>query len=242
MGNWSLERLTAVSSPMTAPHFGNEYRAVFHLRYAPSPLGTFKELPRLDWHETIMMNDRQNNECWLFDNNMYEHNPTSATLLVWARRYVEAYRYVANLGRGVQRGRVEFKTANGSPVRINDLRPNLTNGQEQADAVRSYLKRHGGQLIIEIHDVPGINPPTQQGQHKERLLLFNIGVTGMPLRSKAEQYLNVQFGVAPANWDREFNANRWTRARLNTTGLAPVAVPPGVGTPRAALFTAGECW
>jgi hypothetical protein len=51
------------------------------------------------------MNDCQNNQCWVFDTNMYEHNPCSQTLIVWAARYVEAYRYVANIPKGVQKGR-----------------------------------------------------------------------------------------------------------------------------------------
>ena len=241
MGSWSLERLTTHSTPMNAPYFGTNYHAIFHLIYKPTTFGSYQELPKLDWHETIMMNDYQTNQCWIFATNMYEHNPCSATLLVWARRYIEAYRFVANLGSGLQKGKVELKAANGGPIPIQALGANIVGQAQQADAVRSYLRRNGGRLIIEIHDIPGINIPAA-GQHKERLLLFDIGVTGLPLRSKAEQYLNVQFGVPPGNWGREFSNNGWPRARLNTTGLTSVQPPPGVANPRPPIFGQGECW
>ena len=68
-------------------------------------------------------------------------------------------------------------------------------------------------------------------------MLFNVGVTGQPLRSKAEQYLSVQGKVAGA-WQRNFDDNGWHRGKLVTTGLQVVLV----ANPRAPMFTAGECW
>lgn len=241
MGQWSLDRLTTHSSALNGPIFGTNFHAVFHLRYTTSTLGSYKETPKLDWHETIMMNEHHNHRSWTFDTNMYQHNPTSQTLIVWARRYIESYRAVAGLGSGVQKGKAELRALNGGPVTIEDLGANLNNAGQQADAVRSYLRRRGGLLILEIHDVPGINAPTG-AEHKERLLLFDVGVEGLPLRSKAEQYLNVRGGVLPANWQREFNHNAWQRSRLNTTGLTKAAPPPLVANPRQPLFGAGECW
>ena len=241
MGSWKLERLTTHSSPMNAPYFGTNYHAIFHLKYTPSTFGKFEELPKLDWHETIMMNDHQTHQNWVFDTNMYEHNPCSATLIVWARRYLEAYRYVAGTAPYVQKGKVELKTTAGAKVTMAQLGGPIAGDAAQAEMVRSYLRRNGGQLIIEIHDIPGINIPTA-GQHKERLLLFNIGVVGLPLRSKAEQYLNVQYGVPQGNWQREFSDNGWPRGGLKTTGTVNVPPPAGVSNVRAPMFTAGECW
>lgn len=239
MGTWNLERLTTHSSPMNAPFFGNNYHAVFHLKYTTS--GAYTETPRLDWHETIMLNDYQNHQSWVFDTNMYTHNPGSNTLIVWTRRYIEAYRSTAHMPPGVQKGKAELRTRDGQPVAINDLGANLVNENQQADAVRAYLRHNGGLLVIEIHDVPGMGTPTA-GQHKERLLMFNVGVEGQALKSKAEQYLNVQFGVLPANWQRDFNTNGWTRAGLKTTGLATVPAPVHVSAPTPPVFVPGEYW
>ena len=239
MGSWSLERLTTFSAPLDGAIFGTNYHAVFHLKYKSS-MGSFEETPRLDWHETIMMNEHHNNQAWVFDTNMYEHNPTSVTLIVWARRYVECYRKAANMGPGVRKGKAELKKLNGTPVTMQELGANIQTAAGQADAVRTYLKRNGGLMIIEIHDVPGINAPTGV-QHKERLLWFNVGVTGLPLRSMGEQYLNVQGQVAGA-WQRNFDDNGWHRGKLVTTGLQVVPPPGLVANPRAPMFTAGECW
>jgi hypothetical protein len=241
LGNWTLERLTTHSSPMNAPYFGHNYNAVFHLKYTVPTFGSYQETPKLDWHETIMMNDHGNNQCWTFAANMYQHNPCSQTLIVWARRYLEAYRYVAGIPYYVQKGKVELKTKDGVKVTMAQLGGPAHGDQAQADLVRSYIKKKGGYLIIEINDIPGINIPTA-GQHKERLLMFNVGVVGLPLRSKAEQYLEVQYGVLQANWQREFSDNGWRRAGMKTTGLASVAPPANVGTPTAPIFLPGECW
>jgi hypothetical protein len=226
---------------MNAPYFGTNYHAIFHLKYTTSTFGSYTETPKLDWHETIMMNDYQNRQNWVFDTNMYEHNPCSQTLIVWARRYLEAYRYVAGQAPYVQKGKVELKTTAGVKVTMQDLGGPAAGAGAQADLVRSYLRRRGGQLIIEIHDIPGLNTPTA-GQHKERLLLFNVGVIGLPLRSKAEQYLLVQFGVPQGNWQREFSDNGWPRGGLKTTGLANTPPPANVSNVRPPLFGAGECW
>ncbi len=241
LGTWTLERLTTHSSPMNAPYFGTNYHAVFHLKYSTSTFGSYTETPKLDWHETIMMNDYQNRQTWVFDTNMYAHNQCSQTLIVWARRYLEAYRYVAGIPYYVAKGKVELKTKDGAKVTLQDLGGAVQGDAAQADAVRSYLKRKGGKLIIEIHDIPGLNIPTA-GQNKERLLMFNIGVEGLPLRSKAEQYLKVQFGVPQGNWLREFTDNGWRRSALKISGLANAAPPANVATPTPPMFMPGECW
>ncbi|HWF45768.1 MAG TPA: hypothetical protein VG168_02085 [Bryobacteraceae bacterium] len=241
MGTWTLDRLTTHSTPLDGPVFGTNFHAVFHLRYVSATFGSFQETPNLDWHETIMMNEHHNNQSWVFATNMYTHNPTSVTLIVWARRYLEAYRAVAGQPKSVQKGKVEFKKLNGTPVTLADLGGAKNTPNEQATAIRSYLKSHGGQMIIEIHDVPGINTPTGV-QHKERLLHFDVGVVGGPLRARAEQYLNVQAGAPPAGWQREFSNTGWNRAALPPPALPNAAPPAMVSNPRAPIFTAGECW
>ena len=241
MGQWTLERLTTHSTPLNGQVFGTNYHAIFHLRYKTSSFGSYTETPRLDWHETIMMNEHHNRKAWVFDTNMYAHNPTSNTLVVWAERYIEAYLYATNQPPHAPKGNVQLNTLLGQRVTAQALGGTSNDGAERADIVRSYLKRHGGVFIIEIHDIPGINTPTG-AEHKERLLLFNVGVEGGSLRSRAEQYLNVLGGKPVNTWQREFVNDGWRRARLNTTGLTVGPPPPLVANPRQPTFMAGECW
>jgi hypothetical protein len=240
MGNWTLESLHTDSTPMNGGVFGTNFHATFLMRYTTSTFGLYQETPQLDWHETIMMNEYHKQQCWVFDTNMYTHNPGSNTLVIWARRYIEAYRTAGNLGSMIK-GKSQLTTSTGADVTIQDLGANLTDSAQQADAVRSYLKRKGGCLVIAIHDIPGIHAPTGT-DHKERLLLFNIGVLGVGVRRRAEQYLNVQAGVHPVNWQREFSNIGWTRTRLNTTGLQTVPPPPAVALGKPPQFLPGECW
>jgi len=241
MGTWSLERLTTHSSDLNGPVYGTNYHAVFHLKYTSTTFGQFTETPRLDWHERILMNEYHNNQSWVFETNMYEHNPCSQTLLVWARRSIECYRKAAHIGPGVQKGSAVLQKLNGGTVTAADLGAGLTDGASQATAVRNYLKSHGGLMTIEIHDVPGINTPTG-AQRKERLLLFDVGLVGGGLRSRAEQYLDVTGGQPAGTWRREFNCRSWARNTLAHGAMAVVPAPALVSNPRRPLFAAGECW
>ena len=224
---------------MDKPYFGTHYRASFQLRYAPS--ASFVETPRLEWRETILMNDRHCLRCWSFTTEMYAHNPSSRTLIVWPRRYIEAYRSAAKMPKGVKMGSVVLQAANGSLVPLADLGGAISHEGEQAQAVRSYLQRRGGLLTIEIHDIPGVRLPAA-GQHIERLVMFDIGVEGLAPRSRAEQYLNVQSGVPQASWQREFRDCEWRRGGLSIEGLTAVAPPNGVANPTPPVFRPGEFW
>ena len=100
-------------------------------------------------------------------------------------------------------------------------------------------------MLIEVHDIPAIQRPTGD-EAKERLLRFNLGVQGSPLRLRAEQYLNVDaarpqmgFGLL-AEWQREFRME-WART-WDPEGLRRVAPPPRVSEPRQPMFSSGMCW
>jgi hypothetical protein len=240
MGNWTLESLNGTSDPLNGATFGTNFRAHYKLKYTPTMFDKFVETPRLDWHEKIHMKEHHKNEWWEFETNMYTHNPASVTLLVWPRRYVEAYHTAAGIPSGVNmKGSSKLLDKRGSPVPIKDLGLNITDAGKKADAVRNYLKKHGGYLSIEIHDIPSINIPTGN-EHKERLLVFNCGVVGGGLRLKAEQYLNVDAAQPQATWGRRFNMT-WMES-WSTLGFNKVQVPAGVGAPRTPAFMTGECW
>jgi hypothetical protein len=188
MGNWTLESLNGTSDPLNRPTFGTNFRAHFELRYTPSVPEKFVETPKLDWHEKIHMKKHHKNEWWEFETNMYTHNPSSNTLMVWTRRYIEAYNSAANLRSTAinMKGSSKLLDKRGEAVPVEELGANITDDNTKADAVRNYLKKHGGILAIEIHDIPSINIP-RGNEHKERLLVFNCGIEGGNLRLQAER-------------------------------------------------------
>ncbi|MCG3124251.1 MAG: hypothetical protein GIKADHBN_02703 [Phycisphaerales bacterium] len=240
MGTWTLERLTTEFSDYdTSELFGTNFKARFWLAYTPTAFDRFAETPRLDWHELILMKEHHNNQWWEFETNMYEHNPLSNTLKVWPGRYVIAYDTAAGEPPFGVKGRSELLDRGGMRVAIDKLGAGISDNAQKADAVRSYLKKHGGILMIEVHDIPSINKPTGN-QHKERLLKFNVGVAGSVLRAQAEQYLVVNHAQPKAAWTRRFS-NGWPTAW--NPGAAPkVAAPASVSNPRDPVFAAGECW
>lgn len=254
MGRWAVESVTGSSSTMeTSDGFGNNFFCNFKLTYRPSKVGRFVEPPKLDWHEKFIMIDHHKRERWVFESNMYEHNPTSRTLGIWPRRYLEAYD--AAIGRGSSSiGSARLVDKMNQPIRGEKLKRATENGAK-ADAVRDYLKANGGSLLITIHDIPSISmpklvvPPQTPGadrnpvmEHKERLLMLDCGVVGGVLRFKAIQYLNVDGTKPKSQWDREATLS-WTRTDLPLPrGYHTVPAPPRVSLRRPPIFMVGECW
>ena len=216
--------------------WGSNVVATFKMAYSPS-IGKFKETPKLDWHETIMMNEHHKGETWVFDTNMYTHNPSSNTLLVWSARYVTAYDYAVQGGATVK-GYSKLLAKNGTPVKAKDLEK-AGDGKAKADAVRKYLSSKGGFLEIQIQDIPSINKP-DAGEHKERVLLFNIGVVG-GTHVKAYQYLDLDGDKPTSAWVRKAG-DGWGVSGFKTTGMKKVSAPGNVSSARGPRFTAGECW
>lgn len=241
MGTWTLQGVSYTSSTHdTGELFGNHYIVDFKLRYTKSTFGSFKETPRLYWHEVIMMNDHKAGEHWEFTANMYEHNPLSKTLEVWAKHYLSAYQRPAGRVDALMKGKSVLVDERGQPVAIDKIGKNITGEKKQADAVREYLQKNGGGLDIQIDVIPSINIP-KDNEHKERLLIFDCGVVGGGSRTKAIQYLDVDHAVAKSSWVRCFNLSR-TLTGMKTTGLRVVTALVSVPAPRAPTFFDGECW
>jgi hypothetical protein len=219
--------------------WGTNFKAVFRVLYVPSG-DKFEELPILDWHEKIMMNEHHDHETWEFETNMYKHNPLSNTLKAWPARYPLAY----DAANGKKPNPVDYKgysrllTKSGSSVK-GKLLDKATSPDDKAEAVRKYLQANGGMLEILIHDIPSINKP-KPGVHKERLLLFNVGIKG-GTHVKAYQYLDMDGSKPPGKWVRKHGTG-WGKTALDTTGLQAVSPPAMVSNKRAATFIAGECW
>lgn len=238
MGKWTLQRVTSRSSELRrADRIGTNFHVMFHMQYAPSRMGRFEEPPKLDWSEQITMLEHHEGKWWNFNANMYAHNPTSQTLLTWPRRYIAAYETAAGAPT-LRYGSSKLFDNNNRPVTLAALGRGKASKADKANAVRSYLKSHGGRLVVEIHDTPAI--VFRPGQHKERLLRFDCGLVGSPLRARGEQYLKVDSSVQgrpPAVIARFTNA---PQGAIRTGGLARSAPPAMVSMPRNGVLTAGE--
>lgn len=219
--------------------WGTNVVATFRLAYsAPLVGGKFKELPRLDWHETIMMNEHHKGETWVFETNMYTHNPLSRTLEVWPQRYIAAHNEIHG-GLTPSKGYAKLLTKSGGAIKPKDL-VKATDDKGRAESVRKYLSSKSGVLEIQIHDIPSINKP-KAGEHKERLLLFNIGLVGGGTKVKAYQYLDLDGDKPASDWVRQAGKG-WGVSGLKTTGLKSVGAPAGVTAGGGPNFGDGECW
>lgn len=239
MGTWSLLSVNAQVTPFdTGELFGNNVKAVFKLKYTSATIGSWAETPMLSWHEKIMMNEHHKGETWVFETNMYAHNPNSKTLEIWPQRYIAAYQNAHNQAR-MGKGYCKLLDKNGQIVAGAKLGTHTTN-LAKAEAVRKYLKSNSGILEIEVHDIPSINIPSgADPSHKERLLLFNCGVVGSGVTFKAYQYLNVDSSQPKTSWGRDAGLS-WAKTELDTTGLKVVSPPQMVSMQRAANFMQGE--
>ena len=236
---WKLQGVKLTFSDLNSDgKFGTNLNATFRMQYSASLVpGKFKEMPKLDWHETIMMNEHHNNETWVFDTNMYTHNAGSATLLIWPKRYFVAYD-TAHGGGNFGKGASKLLAKNGSAVKAKDL-AKAGNDKDKAEAVREYLRTKGGILEIEIWDIPCIRMP-DAGVHKERVLLFNIGVIGSP-HVKAYQYLDVDGDKPTSQWVRKHGMG-WGVSGFKTTGMKKVSPPSDVTKGGAFTPSNGKFW
>ncbi|MEO6804189.1 MAG: hypothetical protein ABI197_13200 [Granulicella sp.] len=256
MSQWVLEKVSGSVSPMNANGlFGNNFNVGFSVAYKASTFGSFVEPPILDWHEKFIMVEHHKRERWTFEKNMYEHNPSSATLVIWPRRYIEAY----NLAGGqpyTGKGSCKLFSSKGIAVTIQQLGVGATTQQQKADAVRKYLKSNGGRLDVMIHDIPSLNTPEMVvvnrpgivmgnrpvAEHKERLLLFNVGLLNSGLRWKGYQHVAVSAALAQPLWTRNAGLG-WGVADLPLPpGFRDVPPPVGVSGVRPPMFAGGEYW
>ncbi|MFK7817891.1 MAG: hypothetical protein AB8G99_04190 [Planctomycetaceae bacterium] len=241
MGTWTLNSVRAeISDHTTGELYGNNVKAVFQLTYRPATMEKYKETPMLSWKETIMMNEHHKSETWVFNTNMYEHNPLSRTLEIWAKRYLVAYDTAHGIGY-TGKGYCKLLDKQMRPVQGDKLGRQNTKA-EKADAVRNYLKSKGGGFEIQVHDIPSINiPKPQDNTHKERLLLFDCGIVGGGPTVKAYQHLVVNGNLARNQWVRKAGQG-WGVSGIKTTGLKNTQPPIMVSRKRDALFAQGECW
>ena len=239
MGTWSLDGIAGTTSDFTTSElYGTNVKVTFRLRYRSALIGSYTEPPRLDWHEKFTMKEITKGTWWQFEANMYTHNPCSNTLKIWPGRYVYAYKTANGTFGTLVKGSCVLQDSSGTAVNASALAANQSGAAAQAEAVRNYLKRNGGLLVITIHDIPSIQIP-KNGEHKERLLEFNCGLVGGGTRYRGQQHLDVDGSSPQSTWTRSFAATHlgWT-----TTGLTQVDPPEMVSKVRPPTFIPGECW
>ncbi len=215
MGTWSVISVVGRHSELNAP-FGHNFWVTIRIKYTETLMGSFPEPPILAWDETIHTIKHHVGERWEFVGNMYKHKPGSPTMAVWGQRYFRAYLHAKGTPYS-GKGHSKLFDKNGAPVAGAKLGTH-TNPDAQNKAVQNYLKRNGGILEIEIHDIPGIQLEPGKARNIERVLTFNCGVEGMGPRVKAWQHLKVDSAQPQQAWHRRWQMDA-NPPGLRITGL-----------------------
>ncbi|HEY4047293.1 MAG TPA: hypothetical protein VGM27_10555, partial [Acidobacteriaceae bacterium] len=239
--------------PLNGASFGNSFGVSFYLRYTPETTlfrrkDNFEDTPKLEWLETITMKESggelngipRTPQFWKFHADMYRHNPSSGTLIAWRKRYLLAYKHVANEpDTSPSKSFVQMMAAGSGMITLDELGGLQQDDVSKAEAVRNYISKNGCQMIIHLHDVPAIFT-SNDFRSKERLLEFDIGVQGQQARIKAYQYLNINRGLPAGQWAREFEFSSNVPHNLQPGGHGMAPPPVLVSNPRNALPFSGE--
>lgn len=241
MGTWSVESVTSRHTRLDTPsQYGTNWYVTYRLKYTPTLIGSFVELPKMAWDEVILYNDYGKGERWEFRGNMYTQKPDSPTMAVWAQRYFRAYLHAHNQAfsdMGREKGHSKLFDKKGAPVAGQALGTHA-GVQKQNKAVQDYLKKHGGILEIEVHDIPNVTKPGKGKVKKvERVLIFNCGVTGMGPRAQGWQHIKMDSTQLETSWTYNFQT-AGSAPGIRTTGLKIVPDP----TPKGSLLPDGGIW
>ena len=202
MGRWSLLNVTPKISVRKDKNVaGHMFEVSFRLKYTPSKFGSYTEMPRLEWKETIKLFDRYKGSYWVYAGDQYERNPSSHTFKSWISRYVGGYNCVYYQDYG-KLGYTELFDVNGGRLKKETFGQKRLPPEAQVDAVLGYAKSHGCILEIPVRDSPAINRPAHNNPvvNKERFLTFDCGLKGMGRRIYAYQHLVVSSSIEPSNW------------------------------------------
>lgn len=242
MGSWFVQSVVGRHEPLnTKTEYGTNWYVTFRLKYTPTMFDKFVEPPKMDWDEGIIFADCHNQECWSFNGNLYTRKPDSPTMEVWAQRYFRAYLHAHNtpymsLGRR-EKGHSKLFDKNGAPVSAKNLGTHNDMAGQNA-AVQEYLRKNGGILEIQVHDVPNIiKPSAGQTRNIERILVFSCGVTGGGLRAKGWQHIKINSSLPESEWTYRFET-AGAAPGVKTTGLRNARVP----VPKSDLLPSGGIW
>jgi len=222
---WHVLSVQGEHSPLGTA-FGHDFKVTIRMQYNVSRLGTrFTEPPPLAWDEIIQFNNYGDSTRWEFVGNMYKHKPGSPTVCVWGQRYFRAYLNAHNkpyVGFGsTAKGYSKLYDAKSRQLVPGSALGNHQDTASQNKAVQDYLKKHGGILEIQVHDIPSVGATAGKAKNVERLLIFNCGVEGMGPRVKAWQHIQVDSSKPQSAWKRNFQMNV-PAPGLKTSGLKVV--------------------
>lgn len=224
MGNWTLMSARPDIRPRNDV-YGHYFAVKFKLKYSPSHFGSFAEMPRLEWKETITMIESRAGTWWQHVVDQYQRDPNSQTFISWVCRYSFAHDAVRQQKYGADDA-VSLYDKNGGKIQ-RDAFPRLESSKDQADFVRNYLKKHGGIMDVMVVDKPGINKPTDTTILKRRILTFDCGLRGSGMRVAAYQDLTVDGALPETGWKRECVLQSISPP-YSTTGLNRVQPPSDV--------------
>ena len=225
MGNWTVLSATPSIKPRNDV-FGNFFALTFRLKYTPTRFGSFKEMPTLEWKETILMIERNNGTYWQITVDQYKRDPNSQTFISWVSRYDNAHYNVRRQTYSYE-GVTKIYDNNGQRI-PQDTFPIIEDTKEQAEFVRKYLKNNGGIMEVSVVDKPGINKPNNdRNVLKERFLTFDCGLQGAGPRTKAYQHLVVSGALPENRWTRDCVLSSITPP-YSTAGLRQVPPPADV--------------
>ena len=227
MAYWTVNVTVPQWQPINDPGYGTTFPVRFNLTYHQSGFGAFKEMPTLEWKETITLIDRNAGTYWQYVVDQYARLPDSMTLRSWPNRYPNLYDAVWYRLMGNQP--TVLKGKRGEILDKHLFGPRLIhNSGQKADAVRNYLKRNGGQCEIEIIDRPSILRP-QNGNtvKKERLLTFDCGLRGLGPRVRGYQHVVVDSDRPEHEWTRTVEYSTITPP-FSLSGLHRIEPPDDV--------------
>ncbi len=236
MGKWNLLDIKSSYNLLDGDNrWGTNLKVTLRLLYKPKLLGKFVEPPLLDWYETIITLDHVNKEYWVWHGNLYKINPTSNTLKAWCLRWPIAYGFATKAPFYLSKGYVKLYTKNGFQLKGGQIKAGLSNPVKKTEAVRKYLQKNGGILEVQIHDIPSFGISKSRIKNEERLLNFNCGIVGNPMKFQGQQYLKM-FSSEPKNtWISEFTPG-WPKS-IKTTGFRKI---PHIKKDRSNVLKPGD--
>lgn len=239
MGQWTLMSARLGWVKERNDLYGHNFGVVFKLKYTKSLIGSFTEMPQLEWKETITMIEQRAGTWWQFIDDQYNRLPSSPTFLNWVNRYKNAFLYVRESPPDTEfNWTARFYDANGNKLKRDDF-PRLNTDKEKADYVRTYLQKNGGIMEINAMDTPAISKNSVTAlTHKNRILTFDCGLRGSSMRTKLYQHLIVDGskGLDGSGWYRKFEESSISPP-FQTAGLRKIEPPTDVT--KSGGFTGG---
>ena len=169
---------------------GHEFHLFVSVKVTPRTRGPFSgegiDCPELEWIERIEWFSydpvvRSWYVAGVNEANMYRRNPTSNTYKAW-----HSFKYS-----------IAKDPKNNPP-------PGLNKTQTEVEAKR-WIARHGHAWKLAIRDTPGLGPAGGSGggggkslvtgNSRRRVVYFNLGFSGCPVRAKAVQIMETVNGV-----------------------------------------------